>query len=125
MKNSNEQLYHVAVYGTLMKGEHNEHWGNGASSRVPCTIRGTIYSLGAFPAFVPNPDGQEVSAELLTVDSTVLSHMDVLEGYPEFYRREKIKAMLQDGSVIDAMVYVMNRLPHYATIIESGSWRKR
>jgi len=40
------KLMRLAVYGTLMKGEHNEHWGADAKKRVPCTIRGVLYDTG-------------------------------------------------------------------------------
>lgn len=119
-----EKTFKVAVYGTLLKGECNERWADGALGRIPCTIMGTIYDLGHFPAFVP--DGrQAVEAELLTVTEDGLAHMDVLEGYPRFYRRDEIEATLADGTSVTAMVYVMNSLPPRARLIRSGSWRRR
>ena len=118
------ETFKVAVYGTLMAGERNACWARGAKGRVPCVIRGTLYSTGyGYPAFVPSADGKEVKAELLTVDAEVLSHMDRLEGYPRHYRREKVEATLEDGSKVAAMVYVMNSLPPHAAVIRSGDWR--
>ena len=122
---SNE-TFKVAVYGTLLAGERNERWAAGALSRVPCVIRGTLYDTGySFPAFVPDANGQEVKAEMLTVTAEGLAHMDVLEGYPRLYRRDEVDATLEDGSTVKAMVYVMNRLPEQAAVIESGDWRNR
>ena len=122
---SNE-TFKVAVYGTLLAGERNERWAAGAISRVPCVIRGTLYDTGcSFPAFVPDADGQEVKAEILTVTAEGLAHMDILEGYPRLYRREEVEATLSDGTVVKTMVYVMNRLPERATVIASGDWRNR
>ena len=122
---SNE-TFKMAVYGTLLAGERNEGYADGAISRVPCTIRGTLYDTGwNYPAFVPGEDGQEVKAEVLTVDAKVLKSMDGLEGYPRFYRRDEVDAMLADGTVVRAMVYVMNRLPERAAVIASGDWRNR
>jgi gamma-glutamylcyclotransferase (GGCT)/AIG2-like uncharacterized protein YtfP len=118
------ETFKVAVYGTLMAGERNACWARGAKGRVPCVIRGTLYSTGyGYPAFVPDADGQEVKAELLTVDAKVLSNMDVLEGCPRHYRREEVEATLEDGSKVAAMVYVMNTLPPHAAVIRSGDWR--
>ena len=63
-----EKLIRVAVYGTLMTGERNEHWGADARRRVPCTIRGVLYDTGwGYPAFVPDEHGRDVAAELLDV----------------------------------------------------------
>ena len=122
---SNE-TFKVAVYGTLLAGERNEGYADGALSRVPCVIRGTLYDTGySFPAFVPDANGQEVKAEVLTVDAKVLKSMDGLEGYPRFYRRDEVDAVLEDGSTVKAMVYVMNRLPERAAVIASGDWRNR
>ena len=89
-------------------------------------IRGTLYDTGCgFPAFVPDANGQEVMAEMLTVTAEGLAHMDVLEGYPRLYRRDEVEAVLEDGITVKAMVYVMNRLPERATVIASGDWRNR
>jgi len=121
------ETFKVVVYGTLLAGERNEHWAAGAISRVPCVIRGTLYDTGySFPAFVPDANGQEVKAEMLTVTAEGLAHMDVLEGYPRLYRRDEVDdATLEDGTVVKAMVYVMNRLPERAAVIASGDWRNR
>ena len=122
---SNE-TFKVVVYGTLLAGERNEEYANGAISRVPCVIRGTLYDTGwGFPAFVPDGNGREVKAEVLTVTAKVLKSMDGLEGYPRFYRRDVVEAVLEDGNTVKAMVYVMNRLPERAAVIASGDWRNR
>jgi gamma-glutamylcyclotransferase (GGCT)/AIG2-like uncharacterized protein YtfP len=113
-----EKLIRVAVYGTLMTGERNEHWGADARRRVPCTIRGVLYDTGwGFPAFVPDEHGRDVVAELLDVTPETLARLDVLEGYPELYVRETVAATLADGSVVEAMVYVMRKLPEGARIV--------
>ena len=44
--------------------------------------------------------------------------MDVLEGYPTLYVRETVAATLADGSVVQAMVYVMKKLPEGARVVE-------
>ena len=51
--------------------------------------------------------------------------MDGLEGYPNLYRRDEVEAVLEDGTSVKAMVYVMNRLPERAAVIASGDWRNR
>ena len=119
------KTFKVAVYGTLLAGERNERWAADALDRRPCVLRGTLYDTGwGYPAFIPNADGGEVKAELLTVTEATLARMDVLEGYPRLYRREVIPIVLGDGSVETAMVYVMNKLPRGAMVIASGDWRE-
>lgn len=40
------ETFKVVVYGTLLAGELNEGYADGAISRVPCTVRGTLYDTG-------------------------------------------------------------------------------
>ena len=119
-----EKLIRLAVYGTLMTGERNEHWGADARRRVPCTIRGVLYDTGwGYPAFVPDDGGRDVAAELLDVTPETLVRLDVLEGYPRLYVHEKVPATLVDGRVVPAMVYVMKMLSVGARVVGSGNWR--
>ena len=114
----------VAVYGTLMVDERNERWAADALDRRPCTLRGTLYDTGwGYPAFVPDANGNEVKAELLTVTAETLIRMDELEGYPRLYRRETVQAVLEDGRVEAAMVYVLNTRMRGAKTIPGGDWR--
>ena len=123
MKEKNEL---VAVYGTLLEGERNAHWGKGALSRRKASVRGVLYDTGyGFPAFVPGAEGGPVEAEVLEVDATGLAKMDRLEGYPRLYRRERVVATYEDGTKAEVWVYVMNDLPPKAKVIANGSWRRR
>ena len=116
----------VVVYGTLMAGERNERWASDALDRRPCVLRGTLHDTGwGYPAFVPDADGGDVKAELLTVTADILARMDMLEGYPRLYRRETVQVVLEDGSVEAAMVYVLNKLPRGIVLISSGDGRKK
>jgi len=120
------ETFNVAVYGTLLEGERNDHWAKGALSRRKASLRGVLYDTGCgFPAFLPKPTGGNVEAEVLEVDAKGLARMDVLEGYPNLYRREWVMATLEDGAEVKAFVYVMNRLPKEAKVIACGSWRRR
>ena len=122
MKEKNEL---VAVYGTLLEGERNAHWGSGALSRRRATLRGILYDTGySFPALVPEATAGLVEAEVLEVDAAGLKRMDKLEGHPNFYRRERVTATLEDGTEVQPLVYVMNNLPPMAKVIPGGSWRK-
>ena len=41
---------------------------------------------------------------------------------PSLYRREQIQVHLVGGGSVLAWVYIMNRLPDGAPVIESGDW---
>ena len=124
MKKTKEPTY-VVVYGTLLEGEKNAHWA-GDAKRIPTTIKGKLWDTGyGFPAFEPDPCGIVVEAEVLVSDEAGLEQMDRLEGYPRLYRREEVRVKIAPTQWVYAWVYVMNKLPREATIISSGSWRRR
>ena len=117
-----ENEHRVFVYGTLLTGEGNAHWARGAR-RTPAWATGTIYDTGyGYPAFVRIGETR-IQGELLTVDDEGFKSMDRLEGYPRLYRREEIQVNLVGGGRVLAWVYIMNRLPEGAKVIEGGDWR--
>lgn len=122
MKDVRDKVF-VAVYGTLMRGERNERWREGVRTWSRGTMRGRLFDTGyGFPAFVPDPKGGPVTCEVLRVDEAQLQHMDVLEGYPNLYDRRTVTVSTCQYGNVDAIVYVMNRLPAQAVRIESGDW---
>lgn len=120
----------VAVYGTLLAGEHNSSLIPIDTPRTPCTIKGTLFDTGyGYPAFDPkstkdSKNNKPVQAELVTVSPEVFGNLDRLEGYPHLYTRKQIYTYLPDGTKKRAWVYIMRDLPANARIIESGSWRE-
>ena len=117
-----ENEYRVFVYGTLLSNECNSGRARGAR-RIPSWTTGTIYDTGfGFPAFTKEGETR-IEGELLIVNSETFSSMDRLEGYPRFYRREEINVFTAHGRS-RAWVYIMNRLPAEAKVIQSGDWRK-
>ncbi len=117
-----ESEHRVFVYGTLLSGECNARRARTAK-RSPAWATGTIYDTGyGYPAFVRQGE-TKIAGELLTVDDESFESMDMLEGYPRLYRREEIDVYTPNGR-FRAWVYIMNRLPEHATVIEGGDWRK-
>lgn len=115
----------VAIYGTLLTGEGNYGVGADALDRKPCRLRGTLYDPHyGFPAFVPKSRGAfAVSGEVLEVAEETFARLDRLEGYPHLYDRKRVPVLIEDGSRVEAWVYVLQRLPERATVIECGDWR--
>ena len=110
----------VFVYGTLLSNECNCH----RAPRQKAWTLGTLHDTGyGFPAIVLR-GRTRIVGEVLTVDDEAFRSMDRLEGYPSFYRRERRQVNLVGGGRVLAWVYVMNRLPEGAKVIESGDWRK-
>lgn len=123
----------VAVYGTLLKGERNEHCAGTVQLRRPCKLSGTLYDTHhGYPAFEPasqrssDPADYCVEGELLYVFPENKQTMDQLEGYPTLYRTETVRVFCPDmGTWEEALVYVMNNLPSNATPIPSHAWKHR
>lgn len=92
------KLLRVFVYGTLKSNEPNHHWltnhKNGHSKFLSegCTIKkyplviGTRYNI---PFLLDRPDlGYYVKGEIYEIDEKMLSSLDILEDYPQYYDRE-------------------------------------
>ena len=119
---SPEAEHKVFVYGTLLSNECNCNRAPRARRQNAWTL-GTLHDTGfGFPAIVLK-GRTRIVGEVLTVDDDAFRSMDYLEGYPSFYRREKIQVNLVGGGRVLAWVYIMNRLPKDAKVIESGDWR--
>lgn len=100
---------YVAVYGTLMRGERNEHWAREAGAEVvgEGTVLGWLWDTGCgFPAIQTGGHLMRVAVEVLATDWAGVAHMDVLEGYPNLYERETVRVTMDDRTV-DALIYQM------------------
>ena len=100
----------VAVYGTLMRGERNEHWAREAGAEIvgEGTVNGWLYDTGwGYPAIQTGGHLLRVAVEVLATTKAGLAHMDVLEGYPNLYGRVTVAVRMSDGYTVDAMVYQM------------------
>lgn len=100
---------YVAVYGTLMLGERNERWRAGIATAGTGYVHGRLYDTGwGFPELRPDREGDLVAVEVLRTDAAGVARMDVLEGYPDLYGRERVTVVGANGEARwDAEVYVM------------------
>lgn len=95
----------------------------------PATVRGTLYNLGRFPGLVLDGRG-EVHGFVFQLpdDPSAIVRLDRYEGYEAgattecLFARVRCVAATQDGSAVDAWVYVYQRPPGGAEIIASGNW---
>ena len=109
MNASEEQLFRLFVYGTLMPGESN--YGlieRHVRSARPGSIEGVLVDLGAFPALIAG-DGI-VRGVVLELDTEAMAITDRLEGFHlgddhSLYVRKEIMAQLDDGKQITAWIY--------------------
>ena len=118
-------LYKVAVYGTLRKGNGNNVLLS--NSKMVGTVftapNYQMFSLGGFPGI--RSGNKRVLVEVYEVDDATLSRLDRLEGYrgegeSNFYERE-----LTETALGTTYIYTLDddRYEKCPTI-ESGNWNE-
>jgi len=103
----------------------------------PAQVRGHLYDLGEYPGAILDASSEaKVSGDVFELpdDQSPFAALDAYEGYdsanPEgsLFRRTKSLATLADGREFECWVYVYNRVPTGAPLIESGDyaeWQSR
>ena len=130
-------LINFFVYGSLMTGLHNHRVINPKfiESIEHATIENVeLYSYigGGFPCLLEG--NSKVVGEIITIKedhlNEALKAMDRLEGYNEngpkrnnLYNREVKTVMSEDGSLVDAYVYMFNQRRSLGERIVEGNWR--
>ena len=102
------------VYGTLKQHQPNFPI---IKSGIFCGVgklekssRYRMVSLGAFPALIPASitESQTITGEIWKVDENAFLNVELLEGYPTFYDREKLPVEDSEGNKIDIRDVPMN-----------------
>ena len=96
----------VFVYGSLKRGNNvrGMHFFQDAVRVGQAQTTAGIYSmldLGSFPGVIL--DGQQdINGEVYVIDELILSQLDAIEGYPDFYDRTEV-----DTTEGKAMMYFL------------------
>jgi gamma-glutamylcyclotransferase (GGCT)/AIG2-like uncharacterized protein YtfP len=129
------------VYGTLRAAfGHEMHRRLERELRFIgyATVHGVLYDLGAYPALVLDAaEGGPVRGEVYALDAdraaAALAALDAYEGcasadpQPHEYRREILRATLDDGRTLAAWAWLLNRPHAGCTRIPGGdylAWRR-
>lgn len=87
-------LTKVFVYGTLKQGFGNHYLLSRSELLGSCIVNANMvmFNLGGFPgvSFIPSDkdiNPIDIVGEVYEVDAETMEHLDMLEGYPEFYDR--------------------------------------
>lgn len=115
----------VMVYGSLKEGEINNDALTRHNGKLlgPVGITGPyrMYNWSWFPAVSTDPtwDQRTIHGEVWEIDEDGLAVLDIIEGHPHFFKREKV-----DTPYKRAWIYMMN--PEYVDerkpVNESGVW---
>ena len=108
----NQRLF---VYGTLAPGEPNEHILKKISGRwEKASVKGRLYPLGwgadyGYPAMVLDESAEPIAGLIFSSDelNDFWPVLDEFEG--DDYRRVITAFRLEDGSMVDAFVYVLKK----------------
>lgn len=95
----------VFVYGTLRKGYGNHVFLEGSKflGKAKTKEKYTMYARGI--PFVSHEPMVEITGEVYEVDDFTLNRLDTLEGHPNWYIREKVPVILEDGTEVEAWLY--------------------
>jgi len=103
---------HIAVYGSLKKGFHNNHMMDPRGFRYVGTFvtadRYHMASAGRFPIVFKAPATHLIEVEMYRVlDVAYLSQLDRLEGHPQWYKRQPVRII----GMPEAWMYLQEELP--------------
>lgn len=109
----------VFVYGTLKAGHRLHEVMLPAKFIGEDSVRGKLYSLGAFPGIKEGSDS--VKGEVYEVDDKLLQLLDRIEGHPHMYERRQVK--LESGK--NASMYYYKGRVNENEYLPRGVWEKR
>lgn len=94
-----EQMHYrcpdAKVYGAgVIKNHELTFWGN--------------WSRNGVATIIPGAD-TDVPVGIWEISEQDEKNLDIYEGWPRLYRKEDIEVVMDDGSVVTAMVYIMNK----------------
>ncbi|HWK22346.1 MAG TPA: gamma-glutamylcyclotransferase [Ureibacillus sp.] len=119
----------VFVYGTLRKGEENNHFlKNAICLNDHCWTFGLLYDSGyGYPAMIPSMNDRTVG-ELYEVTEKELSLLDELEDFVEggtnnLYERVEQEIYTNDDVTL-AYVYIANNEDLLKIIVHKGDWKE-
>lgn len=100
---TNDSVIYYMAYGMLTDPEVMQ----GIDMVGAAVLSGYAFEFAQFANVYPSP-GSKVHGTLWAIDAGVLSELDQIEGYPEFYTRHQVtvRSQAQDYT---AQVYVMTR----------------
>ena len=82
----------IFVYGTLKEGFGNHHFLERALKvgKAETSEKYGMYEMG-IPFVIKHENDTTIKGEVYLVDNVTFNNVDLLEGHPTHYRREKIK----------------------------------
>jgi len=96
----------IFVYGTLKEGYGNNHLLEGAEFLGPGkTLEKYSLYVSGIPFVFKGKAVSHIYGELYRVKELTLKRIDRLEGHPEWYRRDEIQTVTEEGRNLTAWLY--------------------
>lgn len=126
-------LKNIFVYGTLRRDLYREYDDRpGVPLEGLGRIPGIMFNIGAFPGVIPSyNEGGTVIGQVISFSDLddegfekTLKGLDVYEGVPHLYIRDKVSVTMEDGTEVAAHVYYFADADRLSdrSIIPTGDW---
>lgn len=118
-----KKLY--VAYGSNLNLEQMAHRCPSAEVYGKGTLEGYKLVFNGV-ASIEKSKGDEVPVGVWVIDPLCERMLDIYEGYPRLYRKEKVNVKMYDGNLVTCMVYIMNSnvracpSSHYFNVIKQG-----
>lgn len=112
------------TYGTLQKGFSNHYLIKGAEylGSGKTLEKYSLYESG-IPYVFKGEEVSQIHGELYRVDNHTLKIIDRLEGHPDWYRREEVAVLTENGVTVTAWLYFYPE--KRGELIKSGRYEYR
>lgn len=118
----------VFVYGTLKKGYHNHFMLKDSKFMGTGVIDDHTLIDSPYYPYAIERKGSEVFGQVYKVTKETMKRLDMLEGYPEYYNKKKVKATIGKRKHNTYVYYISNKA-HIAvlqaTYKTTDVWRER
>lgn len=96
------------TYGTLMKGNSNNHYMNNAEFIGKATLYGyALYDLIYYPGIRPQKN-EMVTGELYRINYKDFEKIQILEGDGILYVQHNVNVLVNGNKMMQAVVFVYN-----------------
>lgn len=115
----------IFVYGTLKKGRPNHGPLEGAVFLGYGILDGNfrIFDLGWYPGVSRADSSTRILGEVWRIGPDALQRIDMIEGHPSYYEREKLSIRMLDGSTYRAWTYLLPQYEYKDSPTVDGVWQ--
>ena len=112
------------IYGSLKRGFHNHTHLLGVAkyAGLGATLEKYALYVNGSPAVIKHEKISKIFGELFVIHSLTLEDIDRIKGHPNWYRREKVEILAENGRVVLAWVYFFPK--KRGELVEAGYYGK-